>query len=67
MGRSWINRHTGICDMAVKQGQKGKEKKNVEERNRVKNVCLTCEKPDCDGCRGRVFTKHGVREKKASR
>ena len=61
--RSWFNRSTGLCDLAIKQGDRPKDRKNLEAKNRVKDFCLTCEKPDCDGCRGKVFTKHQIRDK----
>ena len=47
-----INRATGIAHTATKQGDK-LETRNAEAiaaRNAVRDICLNCTRPECNGC-----------------
>lgn len=50
----WVNKHTGIADLTIKQGKKQKPK-NVAAKNREKEVCLNCTKAECRGCGKKKF------------
>ena len=58
MGRSLIDRHTGIVPLAGKQGNKQRERNaaNIEAKNKMMEICLNCDRPVCKGCINKNFT-----------
>ena len=53
--RGYIDEHTGIAKIAPKQGRKQKVR-DVSAINAVKDICLNCERPKCNGCPNDDFT-----------
>ena len=47
-----INRATGIAHTAPRQGDKLREKNenSIAARNAVRDICLNCTRPECNGC-----------------
>ncbi len=57
----YINRATGTIKTAVVQGKKQTPKKNIEEKNKLKEICLNCTRKVCRGC-GKRWTKNGRKD-----
>ena len=47
-----INRTTGIAHTAPKQGDRleCRNAKSIAARNAVRDICLNCTRPECNGC-----------------
>lgn len=45
-----FDKATGIVKQAPKQGDAPEKIKDVEAINKVKDICLNCERPTCKGC-----------------
>lgn len=59
----FVNPHTGIAGVAVKQGKK-QQPKNVEEKNRIKQICLNCTRKTCKGCGKKKLSEQGKKGEK---
>lgn len=59
-----FDRHTGLVKLRPKQGEKEKQKKDIEAKNKIKEICLHCERSNCRGCTSRnsMFTIKAVTE-----
>lgn len=48
--KNLFDKTTGHVKTAPKQGDAPEKKKDVEAINKVKEICLNCERPTCKGC-----------------
>lgn len=61
-----IDNHTGLVKLRPKQGDKTKHKPKEKDSKKIQ-ICLNCEKPDCNGnCKKIKEKRYGTIENKIS-